>query len=387
MKFIYSLAVLFLLFAAQLSAQVLPVHKDVVYAQVDGIDLLLDIYMPMNLPPKAPEVVVWIHGGGWRGGSKANPRARNLINAGFAVVSINYRLTDKAIFPAQIHDCKAAIRWIRANAMTYGLDANHLGVWGSSAGGHLVALLGTSNGVAEMEGTVGGNLGFSSDVHAVCDWFGPSNFLTVYDYPSSHDPESPTNPMNLLLGGLFADKMDEAWAASPMKYISGDEPPFLIHHGTVDNTVPFHQSLELDSALQLAGVDVTFTPLPGAGHGGAQFNETVIWDEVVAFFQRTLRRAPTGIEYSPHMASEYKLFIYPNPSDGLAHLVLHSPENDHITITVTNSLGKSVRKLERETFLNEIADLSVDVSTLPAGIYTVFVAGQQGIIAEQLLVK
>jgi acetyl esterase/lipase len=155
------------------------VYQNVEYANVDGQSMLLDLYIPKNAAEPVP-VIVWIHGGGWYEGGKDWYAPTRFIDHGYAAVSISYRLTGVAPFPAQIYDCKGAIRWLRANAAKYNIDPDRIGVFGSSAGGHLAALLGTSGGVKELEGDVGGNLEYSSDVQAVCDSFGPINLIEIH---------------------------------------------------------------------------------------------------------------------------------------------------------------------------------------------------------------
>ena len=167
------------------------------------------------------------------------------------MASINYRLSQHAIFPAQIEDCKAAIRWLRANAAKYHLDADRIGVWGASAGGHLVAMLGTTGSVKELEGK-GGNLDQSSRVQCVVDWFGPSDLPTM---GGSHD--DPGSPESRLIGGPVQENKEKARKASPLTYVSKDSAPFLIMHGDQDNVVPPGQSELLAEALKKAGVEVT----------------------------------------------------------------------------------------------------------------------------------
>ena len=150
------------------------VHRDLEYVAGGHARNKLDLYLPAKADHPLP-VIVWIHGGGWLAGSKEGCPAVPFVGKGYAVASINYRFSQHALFPAQIEDCKAAIRWLRANAKKYDLDASHVGVWGASAGGHLVALLGTTGGVKELEGN-GGNLDQSSRVQCVVDWFGPTDF-------------------------------------------------------------------------------------------------------------------------------------------------------------------------------------------------------------------
>jgi acetyl esterase/lipase len=229
-------------------------------------------------------VIVWIHGGGWQGGSKENTLGLAFVPKGYALASINYRLSQHAVFPAQIQDCKAAIRWLRANASKYHLDAEHIGVWGTSAGGHLVALLGTTGNLKELEGD-GGNLDQSSRVQAVVDWFGPTDF--THGWPRFNPPNS---PVARLLGGPVTENKDKAAQASPVTHVSKDAAPFLIMHGDKDNLVPLSQSEELAEALKKAGVEVTFRALQGSGHGGPAFMNPENRKLIEDFFNKHLRR-------------------------------------------------------------------------------------------------
>jgi acetyl esterase/lipase len=212
------------------------------------------------------------------------------VQRGYFGATIDYRLSQEAKFPAQIEDCKCAIRFLRAKAKEYNLDPDRIGVWGSSAGGHLVALLGVTASAKELEGT-GGWAEFSSRVNAVCDWYGPSNFSTIGDFPSHIDRRLPTCPEARLIGGALQENKEKAARASPITYVSKDAPPFLIMHGDKDNTVPFHQSEELYDALKKAGVDVTFHPVKGAGHG---FGGPEIMKMVSEFFDGHLRSSGRG---------------------------------------------------------------------------------------------
>jgi acetyl esterase/lipase len=242
------------------------VDRDVVYGPHERNKL--DVYRPAGDGPWP--LVIWVHGGAWQAGSKdGGGPALRLLDRGYAVASVNYRLSQHAQFPAQIEDCKAAVRWLRANAQKYGLDPNRFGVWGASAGGHLVALLGTAGDVKDLDGT-GGNLGVSSRVQAVCDWFGPSDFSKVVEQaiPGTRiDRTRADCPEAKLIGGRIADYPDRVKRANPITYISKDDPPFLIVHGDQDTTVPVGQSRILHEALKAAGVDSTLVVIPGAGHG------------------------------------------------------------------------------------------------------------------------
>ena len=240
--------------------------KDLEYGKAGGQPLRLDLYLPEKGDPPLP-LIIWIHGGAWMAGSKDSPSPALRFTAnGYAVAQVGYRLSQTARFPAQIHDCKAAVRWLRANAAKYKLDPNKFIAWGGSAGGHLVALLGTSGGVAELEGN-DNDLKESSRVQAVVDWFGPTDFLHIGDAASDQRHNAPDSPESKLIGGALLENKDKAAKASPITYVSKAAPPFLIMHGDRDRTVPFNQSELLYAALKKAGVDATLVPMKGAGHG------------------------------------------------------------------------------------------------------------------------
>ncbi len=206
------------------------VHRDLVFATVDDQQLKLDLYLPEA--EGKPPLVVWVHGGGWRGGSKNKPPILAITDHGYALASISYRFTDNEIFPAQIHDCKAAIRWLRSKASEYGFDANRIAIAGSSAGGHLALLIGTSGDIAELEGDVGGNLEQSSSVQAIIDYYGPSDFvLRGKTQPDRAYTEK--SGSFALLGGIKHGKVDAHMEtiASPAHYVGTGDPPLLVFQG------------------------------------------------------------------------------------------------------------------------------------------------------------
>lgn len=258
----------------------------------------LDLYIPDGATSTTP-LIVWVHGGGWVGGDKAlamNAFQLRYARDGYAMASLNYRLSSEAIFPAQIYDCKAAIRWLRANAAQYNIDVTRIGVWGSSAGGHLVSLLGTSNDVIDLEGTLGTNLQQSSRVHAVVDWYGPTNFLQMDKQAigqgcagSNHN--SATSAESMLVGCPIQTCPTAVQRANPMTYATTDDPPFLIQHGTVDCTVPTGQSQIFQTLLQSIGQDYSINLLTGAGHGGPEFSAAANLLIVDAFFEAKLRQS------------------------------------------------------------------------------------------------
>jgi acetyl esterase/lipase len=243
----------------------------------------LDLYLPEKAEGRRP-LIVWIHGGAWWAGSKEGCRAVPLVAKGYAVASINYRFSQHAVFPAQIEDCKAAIRWLRANAAKYRLDPEHIGVWGESAGGHLVAMLGTTGGVKDLEGK-GGNLDQSSRVQCVVDWFGPADLTTM-----GSQADKPGTPVAQLVGGPVQDNKEKARKASPLTYVGKDSAPFLIMHGDQDNLVPLAQSKVLAAALKKAGVEVTLQVVKGNGHGGPGFSSPENRKLIEDFFAKHLRK-------------------------------------------------------------------------------------------------
>jgi len=270
-------------------------HRDLVYVEGGHERHKLDLYLPEKAYGPLP-LLIWVHGGGWQNGSKDGcpPLRGSYIEHGYAVASINYRLSGHAVFPAQIEDCKAAIRWLRAHAKDYNLDTKRFGVWGGSAGGHLVALIGTSGDVTEFD--VGANLDQSSRVQAVCDYYGPSDLTVFVTTPGYESHATDSSPEAKLLGGTVMQNKDKAARVNPITYVSKDDPPFLIVHGDKDPTVPINQSQLLFEALKKSEVSVRFHTIRGAGHGGPGFAGKNIEDMVSTFFDERLKNSSPKIE-------------------------------------------------------------------------------------------
>lgn len=253
----------FTCFLTQAQAQV-DSTKNIVYAEVSTSKLLLDLYKPTG--KDNPYLLVWVHGGAWRSGSKEKPPL-GLLSAGYAIASIDFRQSTEAPFPAQIHDIKAAIRFLRGNAKKYGYRPDKIVIAGSSSGGHLVALVGTTNNDNYYEGAEGNFLKESSSVQGIIDFYGPTNFLTILHQSTPHGISVRVPALELLLGKPVEQVPQLAKKASPVFQIDANDPPILIVHGDQDNQVPVNQSLELMAAYRKAGLSWQLEIVPGAGHG------------------------------------------------------------------------------------------------------------------------
>lgn len=272
-------------------------YLDIPYATLSDAQKL-DIYLPENISGLMP-VIVAIHGGAFMMGDKGDDQVKPMLEGlkrGFAVISINYRMSGEALFPANICDVKAAIRWIRSNANKYNLDTSRIAVWGDSAGGYLASLAGTSGGVVELEDLSLGNSAYSSKVQAVIDWFGPINFLKMDDQlrktgNGKADHSDSLSPESKVLGAKITGIPDLVKKANPETYISADDPPFLIQHGTKDPVVPTQQSEEFYSRLinVLGENRVALTLLKDEGHGGPQFEDPANIEKVFNFLYKWLK--------------------------------------------------------------------------------------------------
>jgi acetyl esterase/lipase len=264
-------------------------------------DLKLELLVPASAAPVP--VVIWIHGGGWFNGSRLPipTYVSDLCAKGYAVASIDYRLSGTAIWPAQIQDSKGAVRWLRAHAATYNLDPDRFAAWGGSAGAHLASMLGTTgdeevvtigNFTADLEGAIGGNTGYSSRVQAVVSWYGYGDFLQMNFYPSTQNHDTNGSPESRLVGDWIQKVPERTATASPITFASPDDPPFLVMHGTLDDLVPFNQSELLVDALRRNGGRVTWLPVQNAGHGNPAFNTTASNQTVYDFLKAVLLDLP-----------------------------------------------------------------------------------------------
>jgi acetyl esterase/lipase len=270
---------------------------DVAYASQSPAQKL-DIYLPNDGKGDFP-VIVAIHGGAFKMGDKGDMQLNGMLEGlkrGYAIVSINYRMSGEAIFPAAVYDCKTAIRWIKANAKTYHLNPNKIATWGGSAGGHLAAMIGTSSGEEDLEDFSQGNKQFSSEVQAVVDWFGPINFNTMdaqfkISNKGKTDHDNSDSPESLYIGKKITEAPDLVKKTNPATYITKNDPPFFIEHGKEDQLVPTEQSIDFAADLEkiLGKNKVTLTILPDTRHGGPQFETPENLDKVFQFLDKYLK--------------------------------------------------------------------------------------------------
>jgi acetyl esterase/lipase len=361
---------------------------------------LLDIYLPKVEKPKYPAVIS-IYGSAWFGndlkGTDLNTLGKALLDAGFAVITPNHRSSADAKFPAQIHDIKAAIRFIRANAGNYQIDTSFIGITGSSSGGHLAALAGTSGFVqqyavgsasADLEGNIGQFTTYSSSVDAVVDWFGPTDFLAMDSCGSSLVHNASNSPESSIIGGPIQVNKDKCALANPITFIDANDPPFLILHGDADPLVPHCQSEMLFNALKKANVPSQFVLVPNAQHGPGLFEEKY-FNMMTDFFkvESGLTRVNTGERSIPTKFSVFQNYPNPfNPSTTIS-FSLHTPNN--VTLTVYNISGNKVATLiNSQKKIRGQHEITFNAADLSSGIYFYELnAGEYKSLKKMLLIR
>jgi acetyl esterase/lipase len=261
--------------------------RDVEYARVGDTPLLLDLYVPPDVP--SPPLVVWVHGGAWRSGSKKDVPLLPLIERGYAVASVDYRLSPVAPYPAQVYDLKAAIRYLRATADKTGIHLARIAIAGGSAGGHLAALVGVTNGSKEHEGEVGEHRGTSSDVQAIIVFYGASNLTTILAQSTPHGLNVRRPALEQLFGGKPEEKQELARLASPVYFVDPRDPPLLLYHGDQDPQMPINQAHELVGAYKKHGLAATFEVVYGGAHGGKLFYTPEQLQQVAEFLNVSLK--------------------------------------------------------------------------------------------------
>jgi acetyl esterase/lipase len=271
------------------------IARDIEYARVDAQPLLLDLYQPEGAA--AAPLLIWVHGGGWEAGSKAQMPLTGLVERGFAIASLDFRPASAARFPAQIHEIKAAVRFLRGQAAHYGYDASRIGILGASSGGHLASLVGVSAGDAQLEGALGEHRDESSAVQAIVSYFGASNLTTILAQSTPFGLGVRTPALQRLLGVLPDDAQALARLASPVSHVDAADPPLLLLHGDQDPQMPINQSHELEGAYESAGLEAGFIVVHGAAHGGDGFYAAQNLDRVAAFLDEQLRTRRTRGSY------------------------------------------------------------------------------------------
>jgi acetyl esterase/lipase len=263
--------------------------RDVEYGRGGGLPLYLDIYIPQKPIMKPMPAVVFIHGGGWQSGDKYPSQVQSIAQRGFFALSINYRLSGVATFPAAVEDCKCAVRWLRANATRYNVDPERIGVWGGSAGGHLALMVACTDETDGLEGN-GGWETYSSRVQAVCSYYGPTDLAHMQD---GGDTTAPAR----FIGGSPLQKPEVYKLASPVTHVTPDDPPLLMVHGESDRVVPYTQSVTMQEAYHKLGLKVELVKVLNAGHGFQPIGDKVmsplpkdIFQKMLDFFVRELCR-------------------------------------------------------------------------------------------------
>lgn len=249
-----------------------PSRADIEYAKIGDRSLTLDLYLPKReaTSSRSP-TVVWVHGGAWRSGSKDNVPILRWLDHGFAIASIEYRLSPEAKFPAQIHDIKGAVRFLHNRANEFGLDPDRFVIAGGSAGGHLGALTGVSNGVASLEGTIGEHLDAPSDIRAIVSFYGASDLQTILEQSTEYGLSVRVPALQLFLGGQPSELPEVAKLASPVTHVDPTDPPLWLVHGDADPQMPIEQSRQLTDLYRQTGLPVDFEVIPGGRHGGEAF--------------------------------------------------------------------------------------------------------------------
>jgi acetyl esterase/lipase len=265
---------------------------DLEYATVSGTSLKLDLYLPAG-DGSAP-LLVWVHGGRWEVGSKEPMPLTALVERGYAIASLDFRPASAAPFPGQVHEIKAALRFLRAQAAKYGYDATRIGILGASSGGHLAALVGVTNGHADLEGALGAHRGTSSEVHAIVSYFGASNLTTILKQSTPFGLNIRIPSVKTLLGAAPEENEAVARLASPVFQLDPSDPPLLLLHGDQDPQMPINQSHELEGAYDDRDLDATLVVVHGAAHGGDAFFDERRTELVAAFLDAHLRRELTS---------------------------------------------------------------------------------------------
>ncbi|MFZ4400103.1 MAG: alpha/beta hydrolase fold domain-containing protein [Bacteroidales bacterium] len=337
------------------------------YAGNGNSKQMLDLYIPTSVTTPSP-LIIHIHGGAFLMGSKGSgeiPSFTTFYNNGYVCADINYRLSTDSVWPAQVYDCKAAVRYLKANASLYHIDTNKIAVIGESAGGYLVSMLGTTAGVTNLEGLHLGHINVTSRVHAVVDLFGPVNFLTMDAEATALGFTITTNsansPESKLMGAAVQTIPERVALANPTTYISSDDAAFFISAGSADMNIPYTQGQNFYNALVpiIGTSNVVFELASGQAHGGSFWHTTAQDAKYLAFVNSKF--ASSGILKD---GLDQNFNIYPNPSND--NFIIKLSDNQKYQLSILDLAGKEI------TTIDEIYSGSkISVNNLPEGIYLI----------------
>lgn len=339
------------------------------YAGNGNSKQMLDLYIPSSVTTPSP-LIIHIHGGAFLMGSKGSseiPSFATFYNNGFVCADINYRLSTDSLWPAQVYDCKAAVRFLKANASLYHIDTNKIAVIGESAGGYLVSMLGTTTGVESLEGLHLGNINVSSRVHAVVDLFGPINFLTMDAEAAvlgfTITTNLATSPESKLMGAAVQTIPQKVALANPTTYISSNDAAFFISAGSADMNIPYTQGQNFYNALVpvIGASNAVFELAAGQGHGGSFWHTAAQDAKYLAFVNSKFSNSSSGVLKE---GIDQNINIYPNPSSD--NFILNLPDNQKYQLSIMNIAGEEIATL------NEIySGSSIPVSNLAVGLYLI----------------
>jgi acetyl esterase/lipase len=363
-----------------------PTYADVDYVGNGNTKQMMDIYIPSGIT--APTAtIIHIHGGAFLMGSKGvseQPSFQTFFNNGYVCADINYRYSTDTLWPAQVHDCKAAVRFLKAHAEQYHIDTCKIGVIGESAGGYLVAMLGTTGEVASLEGLHLGSKNVTSRVQAVVDLFGPINFLTMDAEAAALgftiNTNAATSPESRLMGAPVQTIPELVTQANPTTYISSDDPHFFFSAGSADQNIPYTQGQNLNNALApiIGAANTSFELMPGAGHGGSFWHSTDQDAKYLAFFNASLANGCSVSSNKSLGFLQTKLVAYPNPAT--ENVLVKLPENCNFRVMVMNAAGQIV--FESPNVTNQMI---ISVNHLPAGFYVVKATSSDDCLSTKFL--
>jgi acetyl esterase/lipase len=386
MKKTMSLIILVLTVLTACSQNLTPTYSNVDYAGNGNSKQMLDLYIPAGVTAPTA-LIIHIHGGAFMMGSKGvgeQPSFVTFYNNGYICADINYRLSGDTLWPAQIHDCKAAVRFLKVHAAQYHIDTCRIGVIGESAGGNLVAMLGTTGGVTELEGLHLGSTNATSRVQAVVDLFGPVNFLTMDAEALALgfviNTNSATSPESKLMGAPVQTIPELVTKANPTTYISADDAAFFISAGSVDQNIPYTQGQNLCAAMVpvIGSPRASFELMAGQGHGGAFWHNTAQDAKYLTFFNTYLDGNCETVGAIDDRSIQQNLSIYPNPFE--QRFTIQLPQDKAFDINILDITGRLVL-----TKNGVSGNQTFNGSSFDTGTYLVRAIGEKMIITGKLM--